>query len=180
MGDGLMLLFTEKILNYERPLYSEIQYCKSGLTIPQLVGKLKRNEFEINKEVILMIGANDLKVGASIGSMKYDYSALVKVLLTKCTNIVLLTLPPLPEFYDCIQLKANFIEFNAFIRRLKNNNNIFVVDLCHNMLDGKKLNMILYDTCYLSNRFGSPTYQFNLEGLKFMKYILDTEYFQYV
>ncbi|KAG8279631.1 hypothetical protein J6590_100614 [Homalodisca vitripennis] len=100
IGDSQLRRFGEKIMNlrgeYREKGGKRINLCIGGQTIEQLTRELKHAN-NLEKQLIVMIGTNDLLRDKEVKNICNDYDKLVEVLLEKADKIILVTIPPIPK-----------------------------------------------------------------------------------
>ncbi|KAG8291902.1 hypothetical protein J6590_050813 [Homalodisca vitripennis] len=86
-----------------------INLCIGGQTIDQLTRELKHAN-NLERQLIVMIGTNDLLRDKEVRSICDDYEKLVEVLLEKGEKIILVTIPPIPKLSENDRYHLNKLE----------------------------------------------------------------------
>ncbi|KAG8255446.1 hypothetical protein J6590_092643 [Homalodisca vitripennis] len=113
IGDSQLRRFGEKIMNlrgeYREKGGKRINLCIGGQTIEQLTRELKHTN-NLERQLIVMIGTNDLLRDKEVKSICNDYDKLVEVLLEKAEKIILVTIPPIPKLAENDRYHLNKLE----------------------------------------------------------------------
>jgi len=186
LGDSQFCRFGQQLLGLRRvPMPGcpgRIGICVSGQTIPDLHRRVKEKFYPISDKVILMIGTNDFLRNADISTMCSELGALVRTLQETVTNLVLLTLPPIPK----LEMKQNLHHFklldkyNNFIRSLQNGDKLRIADISPMYISSppyKRCRMNLFEMYFNGPQRRQDMIHLNREGLEVIrKYILEHFY----
>ncbi|XP_054261543.1 centrosomal protein of 164 kDa isoform X2 [Macrosteles quadrilineatus] len=134
IGDSQFCRFGQQLLGLQRmPMPNcpgRIGICVSGQTITDLHKRVRDNFYPISDKIILMIGTNDFLRNVNVSRMCEELSALVKTLQKSASNIILLTLPPIPKL---AKKNTNHFElldiYNQHIRSLDNGDSLRIGDI---------------------------------------------------
>ncbi|KAG8226836.1 hypothetical protein J437_LFUL007086 [Ladona fulva] len=101
LGDSLLVRFADQILNSKAVIGENGKYCNglcvSGQTIDGLIEKVLNCSLPLEPKVIVLIGTNDFLKGSTFNEVRSCMLRLLDVLKTKVSEILLLTVPPIPR-----------------------------------------------------------------------------------
>ena len=153
LGDSQLMRFSTHLLGYKQETEYKgdrctrrVGYCVSGQRIDDLNVLLRKHNYDVGDKVIVMIGTNDLLRGGSHEKMCSDYDNILNNLRTRCSRVVLVTIPPIPRLG-----KGHLTElrsFNEFIVRKGDGWKVRVVDLCGCLIDDENINMECFEKVY--------------------------------
>lgn len=74
--------------------------AQGGITISEMLVKLKNNNQPLADKLIIHLGANDFLRHKSVADMQKDYDDQAQFLSEKDKQLVLLTIPPIPKLVN--------------------------------------------------------------------------------
>ncbi|KAG8320383.1 ATP-dependent RNA helicase ddx25 [Homalodisca vitripennis] len=173
IGDSQLRRFGEKIMNlrgeYREKGGKRINLCIGGQTIEQLTRELKHSN-NLEKQLIVMIGTNDLLRDKEVKSICNDYDKLVEVLLEKGDEIILVTIPPIPKLGENDRYHLNKLErMNEHIKSKENNEKVTVLEVAekyYDNYDSTDCNVKLYEKeIFYKGKWCEDLIHLNKEGL---------------
>ncbi|XP_046687260.1 uncharacterized protein LOC124372893 [Homalodisca vitripennis] len=183
VGDSQFCRFGQQLLGLRRVSMpnspGRIGICVSGQTITDLHKRVKERFYPISDKIILMIGTNDFLRNLDVSIMCKELSALIETLQETVSNIVLLTLPPIPKLEKRHSSRhfALLEKYNSYIRGLENGDNVRIADvspLYMSSLPYQKCRMHLFELFFSGPARRPDLIHLNRQGLELIrKYILD-------
>ncbi|KAG8253627.1 hypothetical protein J6590_030902 [Homalodisca vitripennis] len=173
IGDSQLRRFGEKIMNlrgeYREKGGKRINSCIGGQTIEQLTRELKHAN-NLEKQLIVMIGTNDLLRDKEVKNICNDYDKLVEVLLEKADKIILVTIPPIPKLGENDRYHLNKLErINEHIKSKENNEKVTVLEVAekyYDNYDSTDCNVKLYEKeIFYKGKWCEDLIHLNKEGL---------------
>lgn len=181
LGDSQLMRFSKTLLGHKqtteyigKKCIRRVGFCVSGQTIGELNSLLQKNRHELQSNVVVMIGTNDLLRGRSYREMRVDFEALLETLLKKCSKVVLLTLPPIP-FLGKEHL-AQLRWFNDVIKDQHDGREVFVADLCHYLIYRDHIFDKYYEEVYGRGPRVDMVH-LNRKGFELLEDVLHMDYF---
>ncbi|XP_018331749.1 uncharacterized protein LOC108741433 [Agrilus planipennis] len=184
IGDSQLLRFAEQMLDMKKNvIYPSLEngksrrigYCVSGQNLNDLKRRLLEGEYKIHKNVIVLIGTNDMLQKTSICAMFESFEKILSILKKSANKIVFLTVPPVPKIHSKHVLKI-LTDFNKYIIEKADGKTVFVVDLSSHYVgyDNQVMNDY-YESSFFDGR--PDLIHLNKKGFKFLRDILDVNYF---
>lgn len=180
VGDSQMVRFGEQVLGLQRlqtPTKSaRIGICVSGQTISELHRRVRQKFYPIDKKIVLMIGTNDFLRNAEVSTMCHELSSLVKSLQESASNIVILTLPPVPKLSFREDHWTKLDKYNKHILSLDNGKSIMVGDISplFYSVSLKRCRLNLFELYFSGPTRRKDLIHLNFKGLQLIRnYILD-------
>ncbi|XP_067011639.2 maternal effect protein oskar-like [Anabrus simplex] len=132
IGDSMLLRFAEQILGlrckYENGLRF-LGYCVSGQTLKDLRMRLKAEFYRVSDKVILLIGTNDLLRDTKPDRMQTRMKSILRYIRETASEVVVLTVPPVPKLAFKEDHWSRLQAFNSFILTLNDDVTIRVADI---------------------------------------------------
>ncbi|KAI5746743.1 hypothetical protein M8J77_007009 [Diaphorina citri] len=124
IGDSQLVRFSELFLNCKRQYLSgssgRVGYCIGGQRAEQLCQHLTLKTWPVYKNVILLIGTNDIKDSTDVSQWKESVKKIVDLFVSyNVQSLILLTVPPIPKLWHHVQHWTLFIEYNEFLFSLE-------------------------------------------------------------
>ncbi|XP_071056182.1 maternal effect protein oskar-like isoform X1 [Onthophagus taurus] len=181
LGDSQLMRFSEQLLSF-KSLYSDgirrIGYCVSGQKIDELKKRLLKGEFEIHKNVILLIGTNDFIQKTDYQVMCSSYTQLLQFLKLKCSKIILMTVPPVAKFESDKKHWKLLQQFNQFIGSFIDGDFVNVIDLCSIFISySNTVSMDYYEKQYIKPA-RPDLIHLNKKGFMMLRFMLDTHFLE--
>lgn len=123
-GDSQLVRFSELFLNCKRQYHQNssgrVGYCISGQTAQQLCRHLERKPWPVYRNVILLIGTNDISHNTDPTQWE---ETLDKIITLFCqygiANLIMLSVPPVPKLWHTVQHWTLFVEYNDILKSLE-------------------------------------------------------------
>uniref|UniRef100_A0A1B6GU81 OSK domain-containing protein n=1 Tax=Cuerna arida TaxID=1464854 RepID=A0A1B6GU81_9HEMI len=178
VGDSQFCRFGQQLLGLRRVSMpnspGRIGICVSGQTITDLHKRVKEHFYPISDKIILMIGTNDFLRNSDVSTMCKELSALIETLQETVSNIVLLTLPPIPKLEKRHSSRhfALLEKYNSYIRGLENGDNIRIADVSRLYMSSapyQKCRMHLFELFFSGPARRPDLIHLNRQGLELIR-----------
>uniref|UniRef100_A0A8D9EM70 OSK domain-containing protein n=1 Tax=Cacopsylla melanoneura TaxID=428564 RepID=A0A8D9EM70_9HEMI len=124
IGDSQLVRFSEVFLSCKRVFFpgssGRVGYCVSGQRAAQLATHLSAKLWPVYKNVILMIGTNDILNNTDHTEWKASIESILDLFVKySVRNVIVCTVPPVPKLWHTVQHWTLLVEYNEILKSLE-------------------------------------------------------------
>uniref|UniRef100_A0A8D8S1L1 OSK domain-containing protein n=1 Tax=Cacopsylla melanoneura TaxID=428564 RepID=A0A8D8S1L1_9HEMI len=124
IGDSQLVRFSEVFLSCKRVFFpgssGRVGYCVSGQRAAQLATHLSAKLWPVYKNVILMIGTNDILSNTDHTEWKASIESILDLFVKySVRNVIVCTVPPVPKLWHTVQHWTLLVEYNEILKSLE-------------------------------------------------------------
>ncbi|KAL1461514.1 hypothetical protein WDU94_013403 [Cyamophila willieti] len=126
IGDSQLVRFSEVFLSCKRVFFpgssGRVGYCVSGQRAAQLANNLGAKFWPVYKNVVLLIGTNDILNNTDPTEWKASIVSILDLFVKYgVRNVIVCTVPPVPKLWHTVQHWTSLVEYNETLKSLEPN-----------------------------------------------------------